>query len=147
MSNPILAPIQLDKLYITDSYFHIESDPASKMDIKLDVSCETIQEQIRDEVGELEIRLNVISQLVDADNDKNVKLTAKASVQAKASSPLPQNMDTKDKKRYLYSNTIGLAYSHAKSYILEMTALSPMGAMILPAILPGEMVSQIKFSD
>lgn len=45
------------------------------------------------------------------------------------------------KHRFLLSNAISMAYGHAKSYLMVVTGLSPMGALTLPAILPSELAA------
>lgn len=45
------------------------------------------------------------------------------------------------RRRYLLSNAISMAYGHAKSYLMVVTGLSPMGALTLPAILPSELAA------
>ena len=42
---------------------------------------------------------------------------------------------------FFLSNAISMAYGHAKSYLIVVTALSPMGALTLPAILPSELAA------
>lgn len=42
---------------------------------------------------------------------------------------------------FFLSNAISMAYGHAKSYLMVVTALSPMGALTLPAILPSELAA------
>lgn len=42
---------------------------------------------------------------------------------------------------FFLSNAISMAYGHAKSYLMRVTGLSPMGALTLPAILPSELAA------
>lgn len=42
---------------------------------------------------------------------------------------------------FFLSNAISMAYGHAKSYLMVVTGLSPMGALTLPAILPSELAA------
>lgn len=43
--------------------------------------------------------------------------------------------------RFFLSNAISMAYGHAKSYLMVVTGLSPVGALTLPAILPSELAA------
>ncbi len=88
----------------------------------------------------MEIELTVECHLSDAEDESIVKMTAGTTVYAAASSPLPKELNQEERREYMLSNLIALTYSHAKSHIMSITALSPMNALILPAILPSEMV-------
>ena len=88
----------------------------------------------------MDIELTVECHLSDAEDESIVKMTAGTTVYAAASSPLPKELNQEERREYMLSNLIALTYSHAKSHIMSITALSLMNALILPAILPSEMV-------
>lgn len=73
----------------------------------------------------MEIELTVECHLSDAEDESIVKMTAGTTVYAAASSPLPKELNQEERREYMLSNLIALTYSHAKSHIMSITALSP----------------------
>ena len=135
MENVILAPIQVERLYLVDSSFHIEDAPAKDMDQRLGLDIETKQLEVNDGEGLVAINLTVNASLVDNENDEE-KMRAGTVVFISASASIPEEFSDAEAKEYLLSNAVSMAYAHAKSCLMGITGLSPMGVMTLPAILP-----------
>lgn len=135
MENVILAPIQVERLYLVDSSFHIEDAPAKDMDQRLGLDIEAKQLEINDGEGLVAINLTVNASLVDNENDEE-KMRAGTVVFISASASIPEEFSDAEAKEYLLSNAVSMAYAHAKSCLMGITGLSPMGVMTLPAILP-----------
>lgn len=133
--NVILAPIQVERLYLVDSSFHIEDAPAKDMDQRLGLDIEAKQLEVNDGEGLVAINLTVNASLVDNENDEE-KMRAGTVVFISASASIPEEFSDAEAKEYLLSNTVSMAYAHAKSCLMGITGLSPMGVMTLPAILP-----------
>ena len=127
MENVILAPIQVERLYLVDSSFHIEDAPAKDIEAK--------QLEVNDGEGLVAINLTVNASLVDNENDEE-KMRAGTVVFISASASIPEEFSDAEAKEYLLSNAVSMAYAHAKSCLMGITGLSPMGVMTLPAILP-----------
>lgn len=135
MENVILAPIQVERLYLVDSSFHIEDAPAKDMDQRLGLDIEAKQLEVNDGEGLVAINLTVNASLVDNENDEE-KMRAGTVVFISASASIPEEFSDAEAKEYLLSNAVSMAYAHAKSCLMGITGLSPMGVMTLPAILP-----------
>lgn len=135
MENVILAPIQVERLYLVDSSFHIEDAPAKDMDQRLGLDIEAKQLEVNDGEGLVAINLTVNASLVDNENDEE-KMRAGTVVFISASASIPEVFSDAEAKEYLLSNAVSMAYAHAKSCLMGITGLSPMGVMTLPAILP-----------
>lgn len=135
MENVILAPIQVERLYLVDSSFHIEDAPAKDMDQRLGLDIEAKQLEVNDGEGVVAINLTVNASLVDNENDEE-KMRAGTVVFISASASIPEEFSDAEAKEYLLSNAVSMAYAHAKSCLMGITGLSPMGVMTLPAILP-----------
>lgn len=135
MENVILAPIQVERLYLVDSSFHIENAPAKDMDQRLGLDIEAKQLEVNDGEGLVAINLTVNASLVDNENDEE-KMRAGTVVFISASASIPEEFSDAEAKEYLLSNAVSMAYAHAKSCLMGITGLSPMGVMTLPAILP-----------
>lgn len=135
MENVILAPIQVERLHLVDSSFHIEDAPAKDMDQRLGLDIEAKQLEVNDGEGLVAINLTVNASLVDNENDEE-KMRAGTVVFISASASIPEEFSDAEAKEYLLSNAVSMAYAHAKSCLMGITGLSPMGVMTLPAILP-----------
>lgn len=135
MENVILAPIQVERLYLVDSSFHIEDAPAKDMDQRLGLDIEAKQLEVNDGEGLVAINLTVNASLVDNENDEE-KMRAGTVVFISASASIPEEFSDAEAKEYLLSNAVSMAYAHAKSCLMGITGLSPMGVITLPAILP-----------
>lgn len=135
MENVILAPIQVERLYLVDSSFHIEDAPAKDMDQRLGLDIEAKQLEVNDGEGLVAINLTVNASLVDNENDEE-KMRAGTVVFISASASIPEEFSDVEANEYLLSNAVSMAYAHAKSCLMGITGLSPMGVMTLPAILP-----------
>ena len=78
--------------------------------------------------------------MMDRDDAKE-KMRADVTVAISVSTKMPFDISDDEARRYLLSNAISMAYGHAKSYLMVVTGLSPMGALTLPAILPSELAA------
>ena len=135
MSKDFIAPIQVVHLFVVDSTFHIENEPSQNMDLKVDVHL------LRNKAGErADLKLYVCGSLIDRDDAKE-KMRADVTVAISVSTKMPFDISDDEARRYLLSNAISMAYGHAKSYLMVVTGLSPMGALTLPAILPSELAA------
>ena len=74
-------------------------------------------------------------------DDAKEKMRADVTVAISVSTKMPFDISDDEARRYLLSNAISMAYGHAKSYLMVVTGLSPMGALTLPAILPSELAA------
>ena len=141
MSRDFIAPIQVANLYVVDSDFHIENSPSQNMELKVDVGYQDVQLRTEDSYGCADLKLCVRGSLVDRDDNAKEKMHAGVTVSISVSAQMPESCSDDDARQYLLSNAISMAYAHAKSYLMVVTGLSPMGALTLPAILPAELAA------
>lgn len=139
MSRDFIAPIQIVNLFVVDSDFHIEDSPSDNMDLKVDVSYQDVHLWKNDSGAHASLKMCVSGSLVDRDGDAQEKMRAGVTVSISVSAQIPANSPDDEARHYLLSNAISMAYAHAKSYLMVVTGLSPMGALTLPAILPAEL--------
>lgn len=139
MSKDFIAPIQVVHLFVVDSDFHIEDSPSDNMDLKVDVSYQDVHLWKNDNGAHASLKMLVFGSLVDRDGNAQEKMHAGVTVSILVSAQIPMNTPDDEARHYLVSNAISMAYAHAKSYLMVVTGLSPMGAITLPAILPAEL--------
>ena len=109
------------------------------MELKVDVGYQDVQLRKEDSYGYADLKMCVRGSLVDRDDNAKEKMHAGVTVSISVSAQMPENCSDDDARQYLLSNAISMAYAHAKSYLMVVTGLSPMGALTLPAILPAEL--------
>lgn len=139
MSTDFIAPIQVSNLFVLDSNFHIEDSPSRNMELKVDVGYQDVQLRKSDGCGYADLKLCVRGSLVDKDDSAKEKMHADITVSISVSAQMPAKFSDDEARHYLLSNAISMAYAHAKSCLMTITGLSPMGALTLPAILPTEL--------
>lgn len=139
MSGDFIAPIQIVNLFVVDSDFHIEDSPSDNMDLKVDVNYQDVHLWKNDNGAHASLKMRVSGSLVDRDGDAQEKMRAGVTVSISVSAQIPKSSSDDEARHYLLSNAISMAYAHAKSYLMVVTGLSPMGALTLPAILPAEL--------
>ena len=139
MSGDFIAPIQIVNLFVVDSDFHIEDSPSDNMELKVDVSYQDVLLWKNDNGAHASLKMCVSGSLVDRDGDAREKMHAGVTVSISVSAQIPKSSSDDEARHYLLSNAISMAYAHAKSYLMVVTGLSPMGALTLPAILPAEL--------
>ena len=136
MNNLMIAPIQLDRLFLVKSSFQLEESTAENMEQKISLDFTVKRLESENSEGLVDLYLNVETSLVDSDNDDEEKLFASAEVYVSAHASLAADTTEQVAKEYLLSNAISLAYGHAKTCIMTLTGLSPAGPVIVPAIMP-----------
>lgn len=139
MSKDFIAPVQVANLFVVDSDFHIEDSPSQNMELKVDVTYQDVLLLKGENGSRADLKLLVRGSLVDKDDNAKEKMHAGVTVSVSVSAQMPPNCSDDDARQYLLSNAISMAYGHAKSYLMVITGLSPMGALTLPAILPVEL--------
>lgn len=149
MSGDFIAPIQIVNLFVVDSDFHIEDSPSDNMELKVDVSYQDVHLWKKGNDARASLKMCVIGSLLDRDEGAQEKMRAGVTVSISVSAQMPMNSPDDEARHYLLSNAISMAYSHAKSYLMVVTGLSPMGALTLPAILPAELSADcdVPFQD
>lgn len=136
MSESIVAPVQLDNLYVVDSRMHVEPEPAESMREGLDIHYDRGEVTVDGEVVRITLSLDVSVSLYAADEPSDVRMSAGAKIFVEARCGIPQDGAPEGIGRYLTMNCLSIAYSHARSHIMLLTAASPMRALMIPAILP-----------
>lgn len=136
MENAIIAPIQVNELFLVKSSFQIADSPAATMDQRLGLDFVVKQLESEGDDGVVSLSLTVETSLVDRENDDEEKMFASVEVFISAHAALPKDATAEQAEEYLLSNAISMAYGHAKTCIMTMTGLSPAGSVMIPAILP-----------
>ncbi len=136
MENAIIAPIQVNELFLVKSSFQIADSPAAAMDQRLGLDFVVKQLESEGDEGVVGLSLTVETSLVDRENDDEEKMFASVEVFISAHAALPTDGTGRQAEEYLLSNAISMAYGHAKTCIMTMTGLSPVGSVVIPAILP-----------
>lgn len=143
MTGQIGAPVFIEGMYITESSFRLSDQPASAMSLNLNVEFEKGELRSNEdgsaktESVTLSVRASLVSQDASDDERMSVFVCAAGTVGAPAETPFK---DDEDVVRYLSTNGASFLYSHIRSYVMTLTGLSPMGAFILPSVLPQAVV-------
>lgn len=140
METVMIAPIQLDDLFLVSSSFQIADCPAEHMDQKIGLDFTVKQLERSGSEGLVALNLTVKTSLVDHEHDDEEKLQASVEVLVFAHASLPTSMTDEQADEYLLSNAISMAYGHAKTCIMTVSGLSPAGPVMIPAILPLDIV-------
>lgn len=140
METVMIAPIQLDDLFLVSSSFQIADCPAEHMDQKIGLDFTVKQLERSGSEGLVALNLTVKTSLVDHEHDDEEKLQASVEVLVSAHASLPTSMTDEQADEYLLSNAISMAYGHAKTCIMTVSGLSPAGPVMIPAILPLDIV-------
>ena len=136
METVMIAPIQLDDLFLVSSSFQIADCPAEHMDQKIGLDFTVKQLESSDDKGIVALSLIVKTSLVDCEHEDDEKMQASVEVFVSAHGSLPPSITEKQADEYLLSNAISMAYGHAKTCIMTVSGLSPVGPVMIPAILP-----------
>lgn len=140
METVMIAPIQLDDLFLVSSSFQVADCPAEHMDQKIGLDFTVKQLERSGSEGLVALNLTVKTSLVDHEHDNEEKLQASVEVLVSAHASLPTSMTDEQADEYLLSNAISMAYGHAKTCIMTVSGLSPAGPVMIPAILPLDIV-------
>lgn len=140
METVMIAPIQLDDLFLVSSSFQVADCPAEHMDQKIGLDFTVKQLERSGSEGLVALNLTVKTLLVDHEHDDEEKLQASVEVLVSAHASLPTSMTDEQADEYLLSNAISMAYGHAKTCIMTVSGLSPAGPVMIPAILPLDIV-------
>lgn len=136
METVMIAPIQLDDLFLVSSSLQVADCPAEHMDQKIGLDFTVKQLKRSGSEGLVALNLTVKTSLVDHEHDDEEKLQASVEVLVSAHASLPSSMADEQADEYLLSNAISMAYGHAKTCIMTVSGLSPAGPVMIPAILP-----------
>lgn len=139
MSKDFIAPVQVANMFVVDSDFHIDDSPSQNMELKVDVTYQDVLLRKGENSSRADLKLLVRGSLVDKDDNAKEKMHAGVTVSISVSAQMAPSFSDDEARQYLLSNAISMAYGHAKSYLMVITGLSPMGALTLPAILPAEL--------
>lgn len=137
MSDSIIAPVQIQHLWLRDFTFHLAGSPAEHMEFGLDIEMD--QEKLVRKDGATdskEIRLTVNCNLHDRENVIKICASINAVVEACVEMPHNEQLSDGEADKYLTTNAISMAYAHIRSIVLLNSGLSPMREFQLPAILP-----------
>lgn len=137
---PDYAPVFIERMWLADTSFSLEHAPADSMLLRTGISYEksplrTDEDGVRHEVLDLEVS----ARLVNEEDENDVRLSAMAHVQIEVGVDLP-NLPDDEAEKYLTKNAISMSYAHARTCILTISSLSPMDGLILPPILPDEVI-------
>ncbi|WP_278592044.1 hypothetical protein [Olsenella uli] len=137
----IMAPVGIVSMRVTRSRFEVGDRPADEMRLVLDVDFDAGDIEEREGLDEyqLSIILSVTSRLVSTTDEEDVRAEAMAEVATRVATSRRIGNSAKALE-YLRLNGVSMAYAHARSYIMTMAALSPMGSLILPPILPEQLI-------
>lgn len=144
MSNNIFAPLEVRAMFLTASEFSISNEPAENMSISMSISLNDEEQDYDEELGAhlLEQELTVLARLVDQEGEEDERMRASATIhiasRCKAAKDEPTVME------YMRGSNVSIAYGHARSFIATVTALSPMGQFLIPAVDPEALLVDLR---
>lgn len=134
--NP-LVPFHIDSMSVRESNIRVADKPAEamKLDLKIDVKADELRENDESDTYGMMIGMTVYADVCNAEDRDDKRMSAMANVAVRIS--MSKNIfDRDDAFVYLKRNGVSMAYSHARSYLMTLAALSPMGSFILPPVMP-----------
>ena len=139
MSKDIFAPLVVNELFVTACEFQILGNPTDGMVNRLDFSLDENLDESSDGLSRtIEQTLSVGTRLVSSEDEDDVRMRAGVTVyiqtECKAASDSVEHI--KQMVDYMRASSISIAYGHARSYIANMLAMSPVGNFLIPAIDP-----------
>lgn len=141
MNECVLAPINVNDLYIVDCTMHLEKEPARQMSLSLNV--ETHKDKLKIDGNGLatkQLNMSIEARLLSSDDPSDCRFSVSLSVNIEVSILASEADDSEEIDNYLNMNAASIAYGHARSAIMTITGLSPLGAFVIPAVMPNELI-------
>ena len=148
MSDSIFAPLVVKELYVLASDFSIAGSPSENMANKLNIALDDNSDESELAEGMLSLSqtLSVATHLVREDEPEDERMRAGVTVyirtECKASEDSEEYLDKM--REYMRGSSVSIAYGHARTIIASMTAMSPLGSFIIPAIDPVALLQKAK---
>ena len=140
MSDGIFAPLSIRELYVVASDFRVEDRPADGMANEIDFTYDDHIDTIQGAgIGRsLTQTLGVTTRLVNSENPEDERLRASVTVRIRTECVASQSDEDHVSRMidYMRASGISIAYGHARSCIAGITALSPVGSILIPAVDP-----------
>lgn len=136
-----IAPVNVDDLQVIDCSMHLEPEPAEEMNVSLDIDIQRGDLHIdENDFARKSLTLTVATGMSTMEDASDRRFFAFASVLINVSVAMSPDDDRTSIDQYLDANAVSIGYSHARSTIMTMTGLSPLGPYIIPAVLPYELL-------
>ncbi len=148
MSKSIFAPLVVKELYVLASDFSIAGAPSDNMANKLSIATDDNSDDCELIEGAITIAqtLSVTTRLVSEEDPEDERMHAGVTVfirtECKASSSDEEYLVKM--REYMRGSGISIAYGHARSTIASMTAMSPLGSFLIPAIDPTALLRKME---
>lgn len=139
----IMAPVRIVGMSVPNASLSVGA-PADSMRQGFNVTFDTGDVEEDEEHGEysLAVTMGVKVRLTDAKDDQDVRAEASVQVEAMLAVAMIPGLNDRGKALgYLKRNGASITYAHARSYLMTITAMSPTGALIIPPILPDNLVN------
>lgn len=136
-----IAPVNVDGLYIIDCSMHLEPEPAEEMNVTLDIDVQRGNLHVdENSIARKNVTLSVKTGMSTMSDASDRRFYASATVLINISVGTSPEDDRESINQYLDANAVSIAYSHARSAIMTITGLSPLGPYVIPAVLPYELL-------
>lgn len=136
-----IAPVNIDSLHIIDCSMHLEPEPAEEMNVSLDIDVQRGDLHVdENDVARKSLTLTVVTGMSTMADASDRRFYASVTVLINVSVATSPDDDRESIDQYLDANATSIGYSHARSSIMTMTGLSPLGPYIIPAVLPYELL-------
>lgn len=139
----ILAPVQIDSMHVRESSISVADSPAKsmKLGLRVEVAETEMVEDDKADVYRLPIDMTVRITYLNSEDEEDERLSAMANVVARLS--ISRQLGERDEAfTYLRRNGVSMAYAHARSYIMTLAALSPIGSLIIPPVVPDALLAE-----
>jgi hypothetical protein len=146
MSREIFAPLVVNELYVIACEFQILGNPTdgmvNKLDFSLDENLDVHSEGLSRAIDQT---LFVGTRLVNAEDEDDVRMRAAVTVyiQSECKAASDDENQIKQMVDYMRASGISIAYGHARSCIANMSAMSPVGNFLIPAIDPAALLNKL----
>ncbi|MGR1082668.1 hypothetical protein ACUYFE_01365 [Olegusella massiliensis] len=142
MKTPI-ARVNIDSMSVVEANMRVEHQPAESMGLRMSVNLDSTSfDNSSDEEYRYSLVLRVIAELLNNDDDEDVRMSLMACVDTTVSTST-DDITEEEAASYLLLNGVSMAYAHARSYLMTLTALSPMRPFVIPPIVPQVFIEQV----
>lgn len=146
--NAFVTPLGIDHLYVVDFEFKMHSSPTEHMLAELSVNLNDDERPVFVEESSyysLSKTVEVSYGLTDAEDPEVKPLRVSIAVHVEATLPVKDRSEQAEE--FMLSSSVSIAYSHARSCIMNLAAMSPVGELVIPTVNPRALVKTVGRED
>lgn len=138
ITNSIIAPIELRSLKVMDVHFKLSEKSIENTSLNLGIDYETSEPETNGSDGSYALRaiMKLSAPLINSEDETEIGLDSGASVFAEVAIDSSYFETGAAARDYLAKNALSMSYAHARSVLMAIAGMTPVGEFILPPIIP-----------